>query len=155
MGAPRTMDARSNDPFDAGTKRRLVRGGCLFAAIVFVWLAGSLWKSYHDITFDFTNRSAVEIERLELVRSNGELLRGLPLLTGPLGFIQQLSRTDLEATTLRIVHAGGVFDIDMTRAFAPTPFLRVDVVIETLTPSGVTVTSYVDRRQMLRELTFW
>jgi hypothetical protein len=31
----------------------------------------------------------------------------------------------------------------------------VDVVVDSLTPSGVTVTSYVDRRKILRELTPW
>ena len=155
MEASRATTDGANDPFDARTKRRLVRGGCLFVAIIFVWIVGSLLKSYDDVTFDFTNRSPVEIERLERLRSNGELLRGLPLLTGPHGFIQWLSPEDLEAKTLRIVHSGGEFDIDMAHAFTPMPFLRVDVVVDSLTPSGVTVTSYVDRRKILRELTPW
>lgn len=99
--------------------------------------------------------SGVDFERFELLGANGELLRSLPDLQGPHGYGVDLSRSAAQAHTLRIVHAGGSFDVDVSDVFAPTPFLRIDVVVESLTPSGVTVTSYVDRRQMLRDLAPW
>lgn len=152
MEASRATSESANGPFDARTKRRLV--GCALAVpfLVFVWVGASIWSKDDPVDFYY---SGVDFERFELLGANGELLRSLPDLEGSLGYIIGLNEREANAHVLRVVHAGGSFDVDVSDVFAPTLFLRIEVVVESLTPSGVTVTSYVDRRQMLRELTPW
>jgi hypothetical protein len=144
----------SHDAIPARTKRRVLGAAIVLASIVLLWIALAVRPLVGEVSFTFANRSGTPVEQLQLIRDDGELQRALPVINEPLGYGMGLSPSVLAASTLRIVHETGTLDIDLSHHFEQRLLLRVDVVVESMTPNGVHVTSSVESGR-LRQLLPW